>query len=457
MTRELLNYDIYPKVIPVGKEVTITIAPRGGHARFEQNRNYWIGIFHTAQGSPNVYPKRDNFAEYTLQANENGAIQITHTFTSEAEYFIRVCSDESQSRTRNASVKLSVYAVNDDLVGRYPYMGDMHIHSTMSDGGEHPFIVVANYRKFGYDFIAVTDHGRFYPSLETMDFYKDLNLDMRLYPGEEVHLPDNDIHLVNFGGDYSVNGIYEGSSQIEDRGPDKKHRSVSGECPDTISRSEYTEEINALADTLDIPDGIERFTYAACVWICNHIKNGHGLSIFAHPYWINNVHQVPEELTEYMLGTQPFDAFEVFGGLTYFQQNGFQVQQYHDFCAKGHRIPIVGNTDSHGSTEHNPHMHSARTIVFAHENSRDAIVDAVKTFYNVAVQDINGHVEVLGDLRMMKYAWFLYENYFPIHDELCFEEGRLMKEYACGDEEAGEMLRIIGRRMDKLRARYFAF
>ncbi len=457
MTYELLNYDIFPKVIPVGKEVTITIAPRGGHAKFAQGKDYWVGIFNTIEGAPTVYPNRDNFAEYMLHADKNGALHITHTFTKECEYYIRFCSEENQRRTRNAILKLSVYAVADDLIGRYPYMGDMHIHSTMSDGGEHPYIVVSNYRKFGYDFIAVTDHCRFYPSLETIDFYKDLNLDMKLYTGEEVHLPNNDIHIVNFGGDYSVNGIYEESAQIEDRGSDKKHRSVAGECPDTISKSEYIEQVNALADTLNIPDGIERFTYAACVWVCNHIKNGHGLSIFAHPYWINNVHQVPEELTEYLLHTQPFDAFEVFGGLTYFQQNGFQVQQYHDFCAKGHRIPIVGNTDSHGSTEHNPHMHTARSIVFAHENSRDAIVDAVKTFYNVAVQDINGHVEVLGTLRMMKYAWFLQEHYFPLHNELCFEEGRLMKEYACGDTEAGEMLRLIGRRMDKLRAKYFAF
>ena len=84
-------------------------------------------------------------------------------------------------------------------------------------------------------------------------------------------------------------------------------------------------------------------------------------------------------------------------------------------------------------------------------NTRDEIVGAVKSFYNVAIQDIKNHVEVLGTLRMMKYCWFLYEHYHPIHDELCFEEGRLMKEYACGDEEAGEDLKRISGRMNKLR------
>ena len=102
-------------------------------------------------------------------------------------------------------------------------------------------------------------------------------------------------------------------------------------------------------------------------------------------------------------------------------------------------------------------MKTARTIVFAKENTRDEIVSAVKNFYNAAVQDIGEHLEVLGDLRMMKYAWFLLTNYFPLHDELCFEEGRLMKEYACGDAEAGDELRRISGRTQKLREKYFMF
>jgi hypothetical protein len=32
-----------------------------------------------------------------------------------------------------------------------------------------------------------------------------------------------------------------------------------------------------------------------------------------------------------------------------------------------------------------------------------------------------------------------------------------MREYACGDTEAGEELKRIGRRMEKLRKKYFLF
>ena len=38
-------------------------------------------------------------------------------------------------------------------------------------------------------------------------------MDMKIYPGEEVHTPDTDVHIVNFGGSYSVNALYEKSAQ----------------------------------------------------------------------------------------------------------------------------------------------------------------------------------------------------------------------------------------------------
>ena len=451
MKRELLNYDIFPKVIPVGKEVSITVKPRGGHAAFAKNKEHTIAIHTMTEGIPSTYPTRDNYAAYHMMPAEDGCFHIVHTFKKESEHYIRIILEDKRI------VQLSVYAVESDLIGRYPYIGDMHMHSTRSDGKEHPFIVAANYRKAGYDFMAITDHRKYYPSLETKRFYEPLNLDVKFYPGEEIHLPGNDIHIVNFGGDYSINGLLNCSLQYINKGADPDWRSTTGICPDVMTEDEYRAEVNALAQTLDIPENVEKFPYASCVWICNHIKNANGLGIFAHPYWISNVYQVPEDFTDHMFKTHPFDAFEVFGGLTYFQQNGYQVQKYHDFRAQGIQVPIVGNTDTHGSTPYNGDWHSARSMVLAYENTRDEIVGAVKSFYNVAIQDIKNHVEVLGTLRMMKYCWFLYEHYLPIHDELCFEEGRLMKEYACGDEEAGEDLRRISGRMNKLRKKYFDF
>ena len=55
---------------------------------------------------------------------------------------------------------------------------------------------------------------------------------------------------------------------------------------------------------------------ASCVWICNHIKKANGLGIFAHPYWISDVYQVPEDFTDYMFETMPFIQMDIVRGRT---------------------------------------------------------------------------------------------------------------------------------------------
>ena len=53
--------------------------------------------------------------------------------------------------------------------------------------------------------MAVTDHLRRRPSLRAVDCYRPLNLDFQIYPGEEVHTYGNNVHIINFAGDFSVN------------------------------------------------------------------------------------------------------------------------------------------------------------------------------------------------------------------------------------------------------------
>ena len=60
MTDEMHYYDIYPKVFPAGKEVTITIRPLGYHAEFDNPENIIIKIFGLDDGNPRDYPHRGN-------------------------------------------------------------------------------------------------------------------------------------------------------------------------------------------------------------------------------------------------------------------------------------------------------------------------------------------------------------------------------------------------------------
>ena len=183
MKTELHYYDIFPKVFPAGKEVKITVKPLGAHAEFKESEKLSLAVYGLDDGAPRDYPDRKNGAEIPFEFD--GCIKFHYVFPKEQQYFIRITDKESGKRI----VQLSVYALDEDLCGRYPFIGDFHMHTCRSDGKEAPAIVSANYRKHGYDFFAITDHNRYYPSLEAINAFKDVPIEFTIVPGEEVHMP----------------------------------------------------------------------------------------------------------------------------------------------------------------------------------------------------------------------------------------------------------------------------
>ena len=57
---------------------------------------------------------------------------------------------------------------------------------------------------------------------------------------------------------------------------------------------------------------------------------------------------------------------------------------------------------------------------------------------------------------MVSYGIFLNRNYFPLHDELCYEEGRLMRAYIGGDSGARDRLVGLNGQTARLMEKYFA-
>ena len=156
-----------------------------------------------------------------------------------------------------------------------------------------------------------------------------------------------------------------------------------------------------------------------------------------------------------------FDAFEVLGGENYYEHNGFQTHRYYDDRANGIKYPVVGSTDSHSSYTENRNALICKTIVFAPECERKTLIKSIKDFYSVAVDTIDINFRLVGETRLCKYACFLLKYFFPLHDEMCWEEGRLMKQYVTGtDEEKAEakkLLCAINGRMKRQREKYFDF
>jgi len=452
---ELRNYDIFPKVVPAGKTSEITIKPLGWHAAFTRER-YTLSICPLDEGNPAQFPGRPNKFEYEVSPDADGCVRFSFEFFGEQQHFVRLIAKDFR-------LQLSVYSVFEDLAGRYPFRGDLHLHSRRSDGRQAPEIVAANYRKTGYDFLAITDHRCYYPSLDAMDAYKDVPIELCLVPGEEVHLPNdpdgghiNDVHIVNFGGDYSINALVRDAEVDRDEEP---RRAVVPDPPPVRSWEQYWAEVDQYMGAIDIPEqleGTERWGYAACHWIFGQIRRGGGLGIFCHPYWIANVFHVPPSFVDAMMEARPFDAYEVLGGENNFEQNGFQTNDYYRDLAKGRRYPVVGSTDSHNSVN-SRNSHVCSTIVFSPANERAALIDSILSFYSVAIDTIDEMPRPVGEWRFVRYACFLEKNWFPLHDELCFEEGRAMRDYVTGEPGAKETLAFLSGRMKRQREKYFGW
>ena len=215
--------------------------------------------------------------------------------------------------------------------------------------------------------------------------------------------------------------------------------------------------IRARAAKVDRANESERLSFAVLQWTHEQVQAGDGLGIFPHPYWLSMMMQLPEDYTRFVYEQAPFDAFEVLGGERYFAHNGFQTSFYYEMKARGVEHPVVGSTDTHGSTEHNPNAAICSTIVFAERNTREDLIRAIKDRYSLAVDTISAEYRLVGDFRLVKYASFLMENYYPLHDLACRAEGYYMRQYFEGSPRAAEVLKVLKGQIPDLLEKYFRF
>ena len=449
-----LLFKIFPLIVKADQNVkTITIQASGHSCTGKRILDKTHQVRKIVMGGP-VDPAapewRQPEALLPFDRLENGDLEVRLTCPAEDEYMLAL-EDENGTEVQ----RFSIYALKEDLFNLRPYKGDFHIHSCNSDGKETASYVAASCRKIGFDFMALTDHCRYEPSLEAMEAMKKMDTDMLCCPGEEVHLPGTTVHVVNAGGLFSVNGLLPMKENYLDTNGElsKRRFDESVTPPDVLKMDDFWQQIADIESTLTVPEGVDAKSYAVCLWIFDKIREAQGLGIFAHPYWIQDLWQIPEKFTRFMLKNHPFDAFEVLGGENYYQQNGYQAALYYDEYRYGRVHPIVGSTDSHSSMPTNRNWDICSTILFATENTREAILQAVKEKYSVAVDTISKEYRLVGEFRLQKYACFLMENYFPIHDKQAAIDGELTYQYAIGNATKEE-LELIASRAETLMKKY---
>ncbi len=430
MKNELYFYLALPSVFCVGKKTPITVKPLDSRYAFKTDGAYTVQVLPLTRNRM----KLDLPAMTALPEVKDGCLYFDWTFDAEEEYFLRIFSGEQRL------TQLSVYALNADLYALRPLKGDTHVHSCRSDGRETPEVVAANYRAAGFDFMALTDHRRFEPSLEAIAAYADVKLGMTQMTGEEVHSPKTYLHIVHFGGQYSVNQIFRDDEDA------------------------FLRDVSWIMRTAKIPfeDEDTRYVYASALWCVEQIRKAGGVAILPHPHWISNVFNVPDELTKAFFLDDVFDAFELIGGQSA-HENNFQTQLYYamreEYMEKrGKRmaLPVLGASDSHG-TINAGWFNRKYSVVFAADRQPESILSAIRAGLSCAVEvyEDSSNYTVHGPYRLSRYARFLCENYFPRTQKLCEPDGALMREYRLGLEGAAETLYARRNVTDRFSAQYF--
>jgi len=430
MRPESLYYEVTPMVLRADREAEVRIRPLFGHCRFGEGAEYAVSYFPTEE-----FAQRSGWpanSRGTVKPRD-GVLRIRRYFEGEQEHVLLVEQVTAQGRKRVGEFR--VYSLAEDLFTRRPHKGEFHIHSCYSDGVESPGYVAAACRRIGMDFMALTDHRRYEPSLEAQRAFEGVDIDLRIYPGEEVHPPDNPVHIVNFGGRLGLTELFA------KEGP-------------------YWPQVRAIQSELcDLPSGVDPYQYASCLWCFDRIREARGLGVFCHPYWFTENRYAPSgAITSHLFCQQPFDAYEVIGGydLDAVDSNTLQAARYHEERAAGRRIPIVGASDAHGC-EKGALFGWYYTVVFSPTLELPDIIGSIKELYSVAVEALPGTAaRAHGPFRLVKYALFLLREVMPQHDELCREEGRLMLAHLAGDGDATHVLRSLKGRTSALMNRLWA-
>ena len=383
----MVNIKVYPKVFCEGKTQKIYFQYNIETAKELYIKIQPMEVYRVPHTQKYRIDEEERYAYEKMQAVGDGLYVFKYTFFEEQRYDVKIKLGEE------VVYHTHVYSVKEDLLGINVFKGDTHLHTDRSDGEGSPFEVGCAYRAAGYDFIAITDHHKYQPSLEGKGVFEKLTDKFTVFKGEEVHNRGMGyVHIINFDGDFSVNEILE-------------------------TQDEYVQkEIERILRTTDFDENVaDCYDCAYRIFVSEQIKKGGGLAIIAHPYWdVYGEYHMPPSTLEYLLKNNIFDALEVVAACDIEGNNGsnLQVALWNDLRAQGVKIPVVGASDSHSCTLSDSLFDKQYSLVFAKD--KNDIKQAIKNERSVAVlaQDKRNYF-VYGTYRWVKYARFLLEEYFP--------------------------------------------
>lgn len=309
------------------------------------------------------------------------------------------------------------YTLEEDLLSLDVFKGNVHSHSTGSDGLFPPEKMPFYMRKAGFDFTAVTDHKVYEPTLKAVESSKKFDSGLQVYCGEEAESYGVGInHILSLGASSSISKWeYDPESDFRKRAEKVEKELLAEGVPG--HEAKYAGEFEA---------------------ITSRIREEGGLSVFCHPYWKQNARYASTTLlTDILMKRGNFDALEL--GNFNVPRMALCNAKVMEAVRNGFAKPFIGSSDYHGRPSQK--ADKDYTVIFAKDASFASFKDAVINSRCVAIGGCDDEFP-FGSFRLVKYALFLMEHYFKkIHDPLCAEQGDLLLRAADGEEE-GLLTRI---------------
>jgi hypothetical protein len=368
----------YPQVIPQGRTVEVTVEPdpAGTAATLAANTDYTVRFFSKVD--------RTDDTRWDVRTDDRATVRLPLAFRARGEYtldFIPKGATDPVFSTR-------FYVPAPDLAALRPLRGDLHLHTTLSDGKNTPGEMVLRARELGLDFIAITDHDNHAGSVQAAAEAAPLDAAPLILLGEEVTVRGSHGHILSLN---AATGVAKWRYSPErDR-----------ECAEIVAATRASDLIPPL--TLE--------TYADAVGTLRQIRAAGGLAAMAHPYWEGSrgKYYPPRCVFEQLLHEGLIDTVELVGGSPSTEGNLLAVAHYATEAAAGRRWAILGGSDAHATADMAKHF----TLVFAPELTARAVVDAIQARRSVACDHrIGADVCAFGPFDLVEYAYFLLREFY---------------------------------------------
>ncbi|MBO5761916.1 MAG: hypothetical protein J6S53_10290 [Lentisphaeria bacterium] len=362
---------------------------------------------------------------FTLSGN---TLSFELEFKGEYEHWIGIRAKNGNDTYQD---EYFFYTLEDDLLRLDAYKGNVHSHSTGSDGLFPPEKMPFYMRKAGFDFTAVTDHKTFDPTWKAVESSERFDSGLHVYCGEEAESYGVGInHILSIGSASSISKWeYDPESDFAQRAEKVEQELLAQGIP--AHEAKYAGQFEA---------------------ITSRIKEEGGLSVFCHPYWKQNSRYASTTLlTDILMKRGNFDALEL--GNFNVPRMALCNAKVMEAMQEGFAKPFIGSSDYHGRPSQK--ADKDYTVIFSNGADFASFREAVLDSRCVAVGGCDDEFP-FGSFRLVKYALFLMEHYFKkIHDPLCAEQGELLLHASDGEEGVLPQIIAIKEKLEEERKRFF--